>query len=843
MTTRDITGNGAGALTPMMRQYRRIRKELAPEVILFFRLGDFYEMFFEDAQEAAPILDVALTKRQGAPMCGVPHHAVDAYLARLIKAGKKVAICDQTEDPATARGIVRREVTRIVTPGTVTEDKILQSSRNNFLAGVYRDGGVFGLAMLDLSTGLFFGEVLSGAAALRDSLRRLPPSECVAPESQAEDPEICSVLADLGIARASRCDDWVFAYDAAHESLRRHFGAHSLAGFGCEDQPALVGAAGGILHYVRDELKRHVAHIRSFHTRSTADYLVLDEATCGNLDLAPLRGQEGGMTLLRVLDVTRTAMGARAMRDWLLRPLARVEAIRRRQDTVEALAKNRAALQGLRDALAGIRDLERLIARIGSGSGNARDAAALGVSLAGVPAVKEQAAALGADLARELDRAIVPQPELADLIRRAIVDEPPIAIKEGGLIRAGYNADLDELRTIAGEARDWLAKHQDAEQRRTGIKTIKVRHNRVFGYYIEVSKGQLPRVPENYVRKQTLVNAERFITPELKEHENKILGAQDRAQQLEYDLFVAVREAIARQTPSIQAAAQALGQLDALAALADRALALGYVRPAIGDDGVIRIRGGRHPVVEQMPEAERFVPNDTLLDNESNQLLVITGPNMAGKSTHIRQVALIVVMAQMGSFVPADEASIGLVDRVFTRVGASDDLARGRSTFMVEMQETANILNNATRHSLIVLDEIGCGTSTFDGISIAWAVAEFLHNNERVKAKTLFATHYHELTDLALTLPGVKNYNVLVREKDDQVVFLRKIAPGGADKSYGIQVARLAGLPPDVVDRAKEILANLEEDELGETGQPKIARRRARRPKDDASRQLMLFGE
>jgi len=829
------------AMTPMMRQYLRLKKELPADAILFFRLGDFYEMFYDDAKEAAPILDIALTRRNGVPMCGVPHHAVDSYLARMIRAGRKVAVCDQMEDPAQARGVVRREVTRIVTPGTATEEDVLASNRNHFLAGIALAGDSFGLAMLDLSTGLFFGETLAGVDALRDSLRRQPPAECVAPAALAESPELRAVLAAAGGIPLTPAEDWGFEHHAAYETLRRHFAVHSMQGFGCEGQSALIAAAGGVLHYVREDLRRHVAHVRMFQTRVAGDSLALDEATCANLDLVPLRGREGSMTLLQVLDVTRTAMGARTLRDAILRPLTDLAAIERRLDAVEELTRNRAALQGLREALADIRDIERLISRIGAGSGNARDVAAMGASLAGLPAVLQLTGALKAPLLRELAARVVPQPELVELIGKAIADEPPITIKEGGIIRAGYHAELDSLRHAASEARDWLARYQESEQKRTGIRTLKVRHNRVFGYYIEVSKGQLGNVPAEYTRKQTLVNAERFITPELKEYENRILGAQDRAQALEYELFLEIRNAVVNRTGPIQETAQALGMLDVLAALADRALALGYVRPGLARDGVIRIRGGRHPVVEQMPDAERFVPNDTLLDNTQNQLIIITGPNMAGKSTYIRQVAILVILAQMGSFIPADEASIGLVDRLFTRVGASDDLARGRSTFMVEMQETANILNNATPSSLIVLDEIGRGTSTFDGISIAWAVAEYLHNNPRVKARTLFATHYHELTDLALTMDGVKNYNVLVREKDDRVVFLRKIVPGGSDKSYGIQVARLAGLPPEVVDRAKEILANLEEGEIGETGQPTIAQHRSRGAKGFNPAQLSLF--
>ncbi len=831
--------------TPMMGQYRRIRGEVSPDTILFFRLGDFYEMFFDDAKEASRILDIALTKRQTVPMCGVPYHAADVYLAKLIKAGKKVAICDQMEDPASAKGIVRREVTRIITPGTVLEENVLESARNNFLAGVCRQGGVFGLALLDLSTGTFWIEEGAGLAALQDNLMRYAPAECIIPEALREDPLFGTWLSGASGTMLSPYDDWTFEKDAALDLLTRHFGVHSLTGFGCDGCTAGVGAAGAVLHYVTHELRRQVGHVRRLSVKNPTDYMLLDEATVSNLDLVASRspGRAGSAThLLRVLDTTCTAMGSRLLRDWILRPLMDVKEIGRRHDAVEVLVKDRKGLADLRDAMAQVKDLERLIARLGAGSGNGRDLKALSVSLSSLPELKEKAAGHPVPLLASLADAVTPLPELVDLIEKAIVDEPPVSVRDGGIIRKDYHRELDELKDAATEGRKWLADFQAREQARTGIKSLKVRHNKVFGYYIEITKSHLEAVPADYIRKQTLVNAERFITPELKEYENKILGAQERSLELEHELFVEIRNAAVRETARIQQSADAIARFDVLGALAERALALNYVRPAMTDGTVVRIRDGRHPVIEQMSEAERFVPNDTLLDGLENQLIVITGPNMAGKSTYIRQVAMIVIMAQMGSFVPAAEAEIGRVDRVFTRVGASDDLARGRSTFMVEMQETANILNNATARSLIVLDEIGRGTSTFDGISIAWAVAEFLHNNPRVKAKTLFATHYHELTDLALTLPGVKNYNVLVREKNDRIAFLRKIVAGASDKSYGIQVARLAGLPPEVIDRAKEILANLEDSEFGEGGQPVLAKHEARKPKDVPG-QLRLFGE
>jgi DNA mismatch repair protein MutS len=821
----------------MMRQYRKVRRGLPDRTILFFRLGDFYEMFFDDAKEASRVLDIALTKRQNIPMCGVPHHAMDGYMAKLVRAGFKVAICDQVEDASAAKGLVRREVTRVVTPGTITAESALPADQNNYLASMIMHGESGALAYFDLSTGSFWVERLASMNAAVDSLHRISPRECVVPSEQ-----VARIVSADGELRdiVTPYEDWAFDLDCAKDFLTRHFAVQSLEGFGLEDDPALIGVAGGVLHYVREELRHTIAHVRSLRVRNTSEFLILDETTCTNLDLVPIRGKSKAVTLLGILDVTCTAMGGRMLRDWLLHPLLEADRIRERHDALAALIDDRGLLTHLREELSDIRDLERLIARLGAGGGNARDLKSLGQSLAQFPSLAVRIADQEAVLLLQIAGAIKPMPELQEWIERAIDAEPPIGLKDGGLIREGYHAGLDELRAAATEGRQWLAEYQASEQERTGIKTIKVRHNKVFGYYIEVSKGQSDRVPEDYVRKQTLTNAERYITPQLKEYENKIVGAHDKAVALEYELFVEVRDGAVAETDGIQASADALARLDVVCALAERAGALRLVRPEMTEGDTLRIEQGRHPVVEAMPDAEKFVPNDTLLDCRENQIAIITGPNMAGKSTYIRQVALITVMAHVGSYVPAKSAEIGLVDRVFTRVGASDDLARGRSTFMVEMQETANILNNATRRSLIVLDEIGRGTSTFDGISIAWAVAEYLHGVDTMRAKTLFATHYHELTDLERTMDGVKNYNVLVRERNDEVVFLRRIVAGGADKSYGIQVARLAGLPMQVVDRAKEILRNLEEGELNETGQPKLARTRARKDRFDPD-QLNLF--
>ena len=830
----------------MMAQYRRAKSEIDPGTILFFRLGDFYEMFFEDAVVASEILGIALTKRQGVPMCGVPFHAADSYLAKLIRAGKKVALCDQMEDPASAKGIVKREVTGIVTPGTVLVDSMLDASRPNYLAGLHRHGKLFGLAMLDISTGDFWMEETSDPSPLLDDLARYSPPQLVLPESLHAHPSFLAALRASGSFALAAREDWTFDPPTAEDGLCRHFGVQSLDGFGGVGHPAAVAAAGALLFYVSRDLRRNASHVRRIRFRAASDSMVLDESTLANLDVVSSRGTprpDAPTTLLKVLDVARTAMGSRLLRDWLVRPLRNLPAIVARHDAVETLVSNRRCLDSIRSVLGDVKDLERLLARLSSGSGNARDLRALSASLSRLPALLEALAPLPAPRLRELAAAIVPQDDLVAAVENAIVEEPPMAIKEGGLFRKGFNPELDELRAAAHDGKQWIAELQAREIERTGIKSLKIRFNNVFGYFIEITKSNLAQVPSDYVRKQTVVNAERFVTPELKETEHKILGAEDKSVALEYELFLGLREQVASRVAAIQQTAAAVAEIDVLAAFAERAVACRYVRPAMSADGPLVVRESRHPVVELLPESGRFVPNDVLLDNSENQLVIVTGPNMAGKSTFIRQVALLVVMAQIGSFVPASRAEIGVVDRVFTRVGAGDDIARGRSTFMVEMQETANILNNATPQSLVVLDEIGRGTSTFDGISIAWSVAEYLHNNPRVKAKTLFATHYHELTDIALALPGVKNYNVLVSEKDDRVVFLRKIVPGAADKSYGIQVARLAGLPPEVIARAKEILANLEDQELSEAGQPKLAQPRARRPKPLGGDQLSLFGE
>ena len=854
-------------LTPMMAQYRRIKGELPKDALLLFRLGDFYEMFFEDAQAGAQLLNLSLTARNGVPMCGLPHHAANGYISRILKAGRKVAICDQTEEARPGQ-LTKREVTQILSPGTHFDERMLVAERNNFLAAVYPSGKIFGLALVDLTTGDFLTTELESDSALLAELDRLRPAEIIFPTEATS-------LRDLlrgAFQILSGYDDWTFAPETAFYTVKEQFKVASLDGFGLKDKTAAIGAAGGALHYLTQNLRRDVKHLTriSFYQRS--DFLTLDYTTLRHLEILEPQHHDAprNASLYGALNKTTTPMGARLLRNWLSQPLAKVEPIQQRQNAVETFINNSFGLDAFRQQLAKVRDLERTLGRISSGSGNARDLAALRLALEQIPALKQILSNLGGvatapSLITELNSQISESPDLVELISRAIVDEPPLPIKEGGMIRDGFDAALDELRTAQRGGKDWIAKLQADEITATGISSLKVRFNSVFGYYIEVTKSNLDKVPPHYHRKQTVANGERFITPELKEMEGKILGAEERGVKLEYELFQRVREEVLGQLPKIQQAASALAQLDVLASFAETARLHNYCRPQISDEGVLQICDGRHPVLEQQLVEERFVPNDTGLasserglqpastseedsgvkrpEGRAPQIALITGPNMAGKSTYIRQVALLTLLAHTGSFVPATEARIDLVDRIFTRIGASDDLSRGQSTFMVEMTETANILNNATARSLIVLDEIGRGTSTFDGLSLAWSIVEFLHN--QVGAKTLFATHYHELTELAARLPRIKNFNVAVREWHDQIVFLRKIVEGGTDKSYGIQVARLAGVPKEVLERAKQILGNLEESELtpeGNVRPPRRAQDREKLKKLAPPPELDLFG-
>ena len=858
-------------LTPMMAQYRRIKSELPKDALLLFRLGDFYEMFFEDAQAGAQLLNVALTKRGVVPMCGIPFHAANAYIGRLLRAGRKVAICDQIEDARPGQ-LVKREVTQILSPGTHFDERLLTAERNNFLAAVCPAGHTYGLAFADLTTGDFVATEVEGEAAALSELQRVRPAEIIFP-SEAE-PLRDSLRS--GAAAGPRFpnpsagktepaplpvngwmlngyEDWVFGPETAVFTVREHFKVASLDGFGLKGHLAAIGAAGAVLHYLTQHLRRDAANLTRVSFYERGDFLGLDLTTLRHLELLePLHHDAPrNASLYGALNRTVTPMGARRLRDWLSQPLAALQPIRRRQDAVQKLLDNTATLDAFRTQLTEVRDLERTLGRLSAGTGNARDLLALRLALEQLPVLKQtlqdlaaapavqagevhdlpalkpasNGEASGPTLLAELEANLTENPELLELIGRAIVDEPPLALKEGGLIRDGFDPALDELRAAMRGGKDWIARLQQDEIARTGIQSLKVRFNSVFGYYLEVTRANLDKVPPEYVRKQTIANGERFITPELKQMESKILGAEERASKLEYELFQRVREEVLARLPQIQQTAASLAQLDVLGAFAKTAGLHNYCRPEVSDEGVLEIREGRHPVLEQTLTDERFVPNDACLDR-ATRIALITGPNMAGKSTYIRQVALLTLLAHTGSFIPAAEARVDLVDRIFTRIGASDDLARGQSTFMVEMCETANILNNATPRSLIVLDEIGRGTSTFDGLSLAWSIVEHLHN--QVGAKTLFATHYHELTELAGRLPRVKNFNVAVREWHDQVVFLRKIIEGGTDKSYGIQVARLAGVPRPVLDRAKEILRNLEESELTPEGNVRQATRRQR---------------
>ena len=802
----------ADELTPMMRQYLALKREIPAGAILMFRLGDFYEMFGEDALIASPILGATLTRRNGSPMCGVPYHALNAYLAKLIRAGKTAALCDQVEDPKFAKGLVRREITRIVTPGTVTEDGLLDETANNYVAAV----SGLGLALLDLSTGEFFVEPFESQERLNEALERYRPAEMLVQDESNE---------------------WTFSPDAAMDCLTRYFKVMSLDGFGLMGKVDLISAAGALLYYVGTTLHHSLEHVRKICLRSSDDALVLDAGTIRHLQLLPGGEVSRAASLLGVLDVTRTPMGARTMRNWIARPLARAADVNARLDAVEAFVSDRAVLGGLRSLLTGVRDLERLIAKVDSGRANPRDLKALAASLQPIPQLKEQAKVPQvASVATRLK----PQKEIVSLVGRAIAEEPPVLLVDGGFIAPGYSPELDDLREIAQEGHRWLAEYQAKEQERTGIAKLKVKHVSTFGFVIEIPKSLVAQAPANYERRQTLTTGERYVTPELKEYERKVLGAQEKAIALEQGLYKDILAQIAARTVEIQETALALGELDALLSLADRALAAGYVRPVVDDSDVLEIVDGRHPIIEQLPDAEPFVPNSTTLNCTTDQIMLITGPNMAGKSTYIRQVATIAVMAQLGSFVPAASMRLGVLDRVFTRIGAGDDLARGRSTFLVEMQETANILNNATPRSLIVLDEIGRGTSTFDGISIAWSVAEYLHGKASAKAKTLFATHYHELTDLADTFDGIKNYTVRVKEEGGRIVFLRRIAPGIAEKSFGIHVGAMAGLPKEVVDRAAQILKNLEANEI-DVNAPNKTVRRPRKKLSEMPGQMTFF--
>ncbi|MCK9554337.1 DNA mismatch repair protein MutS [bacterium] len=797
-------------LTPMMQQYRKIKKD-HPDCILFFRLGDFYEMFYDDAKTASKAINLALTARHSVPMCGIPYHAAESYIAKLIRQGFKVAICEQMEDPSKAKGIVKREVVKVITPGTALNASVLDEKSNNYLAALCRAGGVWGVSFLDVSTGELLATEFSYIEDVINELEKIKPSELIISDKLADDEEYSRVRKKMNISEAV-LEDWLFDYSSAYSAIADLLEVKSLDGFGAKGMFPAISSAGAAIHYAQDKLKEQLNHIKTFRLYASSEFMMIDTATQRNLELLENSRGEKKSTLFAVLDRTATSMGSRLLSQWIKQPLVRIDDILNRQNSITEFISNLSVTRKIADSLKKMTDVERTLGRISCGYANGRDLISLRNALLLLPGIKEDLKIYSSVLAEGAKNDISDFDDITGLIEGSIEDAPPVSVKDGGMIKKGYNAELDALKEITASGKDWLKKLQEEEIKKTGIKSLKVRYNKVFGYYIEITKSNLDMAPENYIRKQTLVNSERFITPELKEHETKVLNAQDKMKELEYSLFLGIKDKIVNEAARIKKASSAVALLDLLSSMALLAVENNYTCPAINEDDIIEIKAGRHPVLENILIGEKFIPNDVYLDNSENQVLIITGPNMAGKSTYIRQTALVVLMAQMGIYIPADRAVIGTTDRIFTRVGASDELSKGQSTFMVEMIETANILNNATSKSLVILDEIGRGTSTFDGISIAWAVAEFLHNSRKAHAKTLFATHYHELTELEELLPGIKNYNIAVKEWNDEIHFVRKIVRGGTDKSYGIHVARLAGLPRQVISRAKEILEVLEEN-------------------------------
>ncbi|HZN62679.1 MAG TPA: DNA mismatch repair protein MutS [Planctomycetota bacterium] len=820
----------------LMEQYARIKRN-HPGEILLFRLGDFYEMFHEDAQAASRVLGIVLTSRAKGegkiPMCGVPAHSAQSYIDRLLKAGHRVAVCEQMQDPADADGVVDRAVVRVITPGTLVEESILDAKRANHLAAVAFDGDRCGLAWADTSTGRFLAREIESSRLL-DEVARLAPAETLLPTTAAESLPERLRAASGGIV--TPWHDWVFDISSGREALQEHFGVATLRGFGCDELTIGLAAAGALLAYLKETQRGPLLHVRRIELYRESGRMILDAATQSALELRQTSRGDRAASLLASLDRTSTAMGARLLGDWVMSPLAEVVPIRERQDAVQELVSDRRRRDDLSKDLGAACDLERVLARVGTGRAHPRDLAALRDTLGLIPNLRKSAAELRSPLAKRVAGGLGDHSDLRDLLASALVDEPPHLLTEGGLIREGYHEELDRVRGIAKDGKGFLAAFQRDEIARTGIGSLKVGFNRVFGYYIEITNVHREKIPAGYIRKQTLKNAERYITPELKDHETQVLHADAESKDLERRLFIELRDRTAAHMDALQGTARALAELDALLSLASAAEAHGWTRPELTDEAALDIRDGRHPVLEALL-ADRFVPNDTVVPEEA-RILLITGPNMAGKSTYLRQTALIVLMAHMGSFVPATSARIGRADRIFARVGASDDLARNASTFMVEMSETANILNHATDRSLLILDEIGRGTSTFDGVSIAWAVVEHLHN--RTKARTLFATHYHELTDLARALKGVRNLHVAVREWGDSVLFLHKILEGPTDRSYGIHVARLAGLPREVIERSKVILQGLEALTLAEGDRPRLE---TRKPRKGELSQLALFSK
>ncbi|NIQ00555.1 MAG: DNA mismatch repair protein MutS [Nitrospinaceae bacterium] len=835
--------------TPMMQQYQSIKREY-PDAILFFRMGDFYEMFNEDAKTASKILEIALTSRNKnqanpVPMCGIPHHSSNLYISKLVRQGKKIAICEQVEDPRLAKGLVKREVVRVITPGTVLEDHLLDPKSHHYLASVYAGREGTGLAVVDLSTGEFKTTEIKDSPSnnlLIDELRKLDPREIIAPESLIQENGLRLHELAGPSCYLHPCEDWTFSHSEAYRNLTEHFKTHSLEGFGCESRHLAVSAAGALIRYLCDTQKSALQHINTLSTFNLDSHMWLDPATIDSLELVRCSDGNRKHSLLDLLDECQTPMGARLLRDWILKPLVDRERLEERLNSVTVFHDNLMDRNDLRSQLNEIYDLERLLGRISLAACSPRDLVTLKNSLAALPGLKE---ILKRCDSKDLQKFIEGWDNLESvhrLIDRMIVDDPPHQAKDGHLIQPGCHEELDRLKAITRDGNQSIAALEARERERTGIPQMKVGFNKIYGYYLEVTKKNLDRVPDDYIRKQSLVNCERFISPELKQYETEITGAEDKILALEQELFQDVRRQVAAEGKRIQSMAALLAELDTLAGLAEVAHRYNYTRPVLQEGTHLNMVNGRHPLIERLDSSQAFIPNNTHLDCGDNQIMIITGPNMAGKSTYLRQVALITLMAQIGGYVPAEKAELGLVDRIFSRVGAQDHLLKGQSTFMVEMNEAANILNNATRRSLIILDEIGRGTSTFDGISIAWSMVEYLHGQERIGAKTLFATHYHELTELGATLSGVNNFNVQVKEWNDEIIFLRKIVPGGADKSYGIQVARLAGLPEKVLKRAHEVLFNLENKEYDEAGTPTIGKSEGD-PPPNHPQQLGLFAQ
>jgi len=828
-------------LTPMMEQYLNIKRE-HKDCLLFFRLGDFYELFYDDAKVASSLLEIALTSRQKVPMCGVPYHAADAYIAKLLKNGFKVAICEQVEDPKKTKGIVRREVVKILTPGTALEIDWEEKKENAYLVSFIISDGKWGLAYLDLASGRLkvIEETNSDLKSLKDEFFKLSPREAVFPQSNQTDAEGIINEIEGAPPLVTALEDWIFEAAHARNCLLEHFGGATLHGFGLEDKPLAIAVAGALIYYLNELRKDALNLVKSVSVIQCREFMVLDATTVKNLELVRnLRdgGKKG--SLLDIIDFTLTPMGGRLLRSWLLRPLMKVEEINQRLECVEELVNSPIERYNLREKLKEIHDIERLTARISLEIAHPRDLVALKKSLMSLPLLRESVTLFSSPFLTQMAEKWDDAQDIVQLINEALLEEPAFLLTEGGIIKDGYHPELDELRKISRSGKEFISQLEKKERERSKISSLKVRFNKVFGYYIEVTKPNLHLVPPDYIRKQTLVNAERFITSELKDYEAKVLHAEEKIAELEYKLFLELRQKVARFEDRLKKIGETIALLDGLASLAECASQKNYRRPVVNDSDRLWIKKGRHPIVEVL-NAEPFIPNDCFLDRDDHQLVILTGPNMGGKSTYLRQVALICVLAQMGSFVPAEEAEIGVIDRIFTRIGAMDFLSIGQSTFMVEMLETANILHNATARSLILLDEVGRGTSTFDGLSIAWAVAEYLHDLAEERPKTLFATHYHELTELGITLPRVKNYHVSVKDKGDDVVFLRKIAPGPSDKSYGLHVAKLAGIPRKVIERAKEVLFNLEKKEFDPAGQPWLAYRQRRAVNPG---QLFLFHE